>query len=83
MANDLSVEQEAPSLSLQFISAEEVRRALEEERAWGATSSYSPQRAASRRQRVGDIHTHSPARADSRDPGPSPRPLGCTHSATG
>lgn len=73
VVNDLSVEQESPSLSLQFISAEEVRRALGEERARGATSSYSPQRAASRRQEAGDIHAHCPGQtAGSLAPLPDP-----------
>lgn len=82
VANDLSVEQEATSPSLQFISAEEVRRALGEERAWAATSSYSPQRAASRKQGEGDIHAHSPGQTAGTLP-PLPDPWGSTHSATG
>ena len=61
VANDLSVEQEAPSLTLQPISAEEVR-APREERASVATSSYSPQRAADRRRGESDIRAHGPAR---------------------
>lgn len=89
VVDDLSVEQEAPSLSLQPIGAEEVRGAPGEERAWAATSSYSPQRAAGRRQGESDIRAQGPE-ADSRDSGdsgvgagPSTRPSGSTHSATG
>lgn len=66
VTNDLSVEQEATSPSLQFISAEEVRRALGEESAWAATSSYSPQRAASRERA-----TFTPT-APGRQQGPCP-----------
>lgn len=90
MANDLSVKLEAPSLTLQPILAEEVRRAPQEERACAATASYSPQRAAERRQGESDIRGHSPAGPGSRNPGdsgvgagPFPRPSGSTHSASG